>query len=140
MKRLVFAARCVVHFTVTAKLAECNMFDDESQVRRTDQSCRKVRSRQKFVTCFLIFHLLFAIWTFRFGGHAGALSWFAGNYFVFTSIPTIVIVPFLSDSIRSNIAVFMCLLINGVINAWLFSVGLHYIFYRKQYRYENVNQ
>ena len=118
------------------------MCDDEPKVEETRDFDRKTQSRQKFVICFLVFHLLLTISAWRFPGYFrdSLLSWIFANYFVTTSIPTVFVLPFLPDSLRSSTVVFACLLTNGVISVWIFSTGLHHILYRKRVRSETVKQ
>jgi hypothetical protein len=118
------------------------MCDDKTKVLENRDFDRKTQSRQKFVICFLVFHLLLTISAWRFPGYFrdSLLSWIYANYFVTTSIPTVFVLPFLPDSLRSSTVVFACLLINGVISVWIFSTGLHHILYRKRIRSETVKQ
>lgn len=99
---------------------------------------RKTRSRQKFVVTFLVFHLLITLLAFPTAGHTGdsLLGAFYAHYLVSISIPTTFFMPFISGSIKSGSAFFACLLICGVINAWLFSAGFHHVIYRSSGRGE----
>jgi len=99
---------------------------------------RKTHSRQKFVVAFLVFHLLITLLAFPTAGQTGdsLLEAFYAYCLVSISIPTIFFMPFISGSIKSGHAFFARLLINGVINAWLFSAGFHYLIYRSRGRGE----
>ncbi|HBJ38902.1 MAG TPA: hypothetical protein DDZ51_29980 [Planctomycetaceae bacterium] len=109
---------------------------DKSDDFSSDQNqlVRKTRSKQKFVIAFLCFHMLLTICVYRFDGLTGGLllSPIYEYYFVYTSMPSIFIIPFLPASLKLSPAVFACLLINGTMVVWLSSSLLHDWIYRKR--------
>ncbi len=91
-------------------------------------------SRRTFVIVVLILHWIVTLCNFPQLGQTGGNSpnGLYAHYFVYTSIPTVFLAPFVPESIRSSNVFAVCLLANGVFVAWLVAIGLHHFTYRSQ--------
>ena len=88
-------------------------------------------SRRSFVITGLLLHAILTIWYFPQIGRTGGPSPndLYSHYFVYTSIPTAFVAPFIPKFVRSSNTFVTCLLINGVFVAWFISIGLHHLIY-----------
>ena len=91
----------------------------------------RLPTRRRTVLVVLAIHVVLTLVNFSLIGQAGGPSptGIYSHYFVYTSIPTILIVPLLPHIIQESSVTTVCFLINGVCVAWLMGIGLHYLFY-----------
>ena len=92
---------------------------------------RRRISRRTTILIVLSIHLALTISNFSLIGQTGGPSptGFYSHYLVYTSIPTIFIVPLLPHSLQESTGITVCFLVNGVCAAWLIGIGLHYLLY-----------
>jgi hypothetical protein len=105
----------------------------ESSDETTAAAARRQLSsaRRSFVITGLLLHAILTIWYFPQIGRTGGLSpdGLYSHYFVYTSIPTVFVAPFIPKFVRSSNTFVTCLLINGVFVAWFSSIGLCHLIY-----------
>jgi len=119
----------------------------ETSIRTETGSCKRMRnadsprasinddrhngSRQKTVLIVLSLHAALTLWNFPCLGQTGGPDpmGFYSYYLTYTSIPTIFVVPFLSQTLSASTAVTACLIVNGGCVAWLVGAGLGCLIY-----------
>ncbi|MCE3015746.1 MAG: hypothetical protein LW870_07725 [Pirellula sp.] len=105
----------------------------ESSEETTAAAARRQlsRSRRLFVITGLLLHAILTIWYFPQIGRTGGLSpnSLYTYYFVYTSIPTAFVAPFIPVSARSSNTFVVCLIINSIFVARFSSIGLCHLIY-----------